>query len=323
MRINTLSDITKENINCEVEFSALVINIKINLTKNQKKYASITLQDSTKVYDAKMWDIDSQEDVINNIKEAILVDVEASVSEYQDKLQLTINKISKCANKDIDYSKYIPTSNWNFEKMQRALSEFKDRIKSPHIKQLIENMVFSKQYYKKFCEYPAAKSVHHNFYHGLLQHVIEVLNYCMTVAKLKRLTDLQVDRMLAIAFLHDWAKTIEYKQLPATGFTVEGSMLGHIFLGAHYALNEINKIKDFPEEDMLIIINGLLGHHGKIEYGSPVLPKSVEAQIVHEADKISGDIESILSFLDTNNDKQESFTDKLWNMGTEYYIGRS
>lgn len=323
MRIHALSDIAKENINSEIEFTALAGNAKINLTKNAKKYASITLMDSTKSYDAKMWDISGQEDVINSIKEGIIVDVVASVSEYQEKIQLTINKIIKHEENDIDYSKFIPTSTWNFEKMQKAILEFKEKIKSPHIKQLVENMVFSETHYSDFCEYPAAKSVHHNFYHGLLQHVIEVLSYCMTVAKLKRLSDLQVDRMLAIAFLHDWAKTIEYKKLPATGFTIQGSMLGHIFLGSHYALNEINKIKDFPEEDMLIIINGLLGHHGKIEYGSPVLPKSVEAQIVHEADKISGDIESILSFMEDNNDKQQGFTDKLWNMGTEYYVGRS
>lgn len=96
-------------------------------------------------------------------------------------------------------------------------------------------------------------------------------------------------------------------------------MLGHIFLGAHTALNIMNEIKGFDEEDKLIILNGLLSHHGKLEFGSPVLPKTVEAQILHHADKMSGDIESILSFMQQQEDNSDSFTGKLWNMGTDYY----
>ena len=122
-----------------------------------------------------------------------------------------------------------------------------------------------------------------------------------------------------MAMLHDWAKIIEYKPLPNVGFTEEGTMLGHIFLGAHNTLNAINEIEGFDQEDKLIIINGILSHHGYLEFGSPVLPKTVEAQILHQADKMSGDVESIMTFISEQEDEDEAFTNKLWNMGTNYY----
>jgi 3'-5' exoribonuclease len=319
MKVDQLAEVTKEQLNKDIEARAFLSEIKIATAKNGKKYANFVLQDSTKSLEARVWDYEDNETMFNNIKKGNIIDIKATVTEYQDKLQLTIKEVF-LVEEEIDLSKYIPTSSWNYDKMQGNLMEFYDKVQSPHIKKLLDELIFSEDYYKVFCEYPAAKTVHHNFYHGLLQHVLEILYYCNTVAKMKRLSQIQIDRMIAIAMLHDWAKIIEYKKLPELGITTTGSMLGHIFLGAHHAMSVIEKIENFPENDMLIIINGILGHHGTYEWGSPVLPKTVEAQIVHEADKMSGDVESIMSHIEQNKDREEEFSGKLWNMGTDYYL---
>ncbi|SDY47835.1 3'-5' exoribonuclease YhaM family protein [Tindallia californiensis] len=316
-----LKSITKDDLNQEVTFIALLIDVKIKATKTGGKYADLTVQDASSKQLVKLWDV-AEEDWLQRAKDEIpVIEVKALVGEYQGKLQLTSRSIRKVDKDSIDMKKLVPSSKWNFDQMQQWLEEFRDRIQTPLIKTLVHEMVFQEPYYEKFCIYPAAKSVHHNFRHGILQHTLEVLKYCVVVATTKRLSQRQVDRLIAMAFLHDWAKIIEYEPLPSNKISDEGKMLGHIFIGSHHVMNKIELLEGFDREDALVILNGILGHHGALEWGSPVLPKSVEAQILHQADKLSGDVESILSFMQEQEESRETFTDRLWNMGTDYYKG--
>lgn len=319
MIINKLSDIGKNNLNQVVEAIVLITEIKLKLTKTEKKYADLTLQDASRKVEAKFWDIEENESFLLSLKANEAIRVKAVVGEYQGNIQLAIKEMERAKEGEVNIRSLIPTSEWDLESMKKGLQFFYDKVQSPHLRQLLDIMIFSGEHYERFSTYPAASKVHHNFYYGLLQHVLEVLKYAYTVATTKKLTDRQIDRLIVMGFLHDWAKIFEYKPLPESGFTEEGAMLGHIFMGAHKTLNVIKEIPDFDEEDKLIILNGILGHHGKLEFGSPVLPKTVEAQILHHADKMSGDVESIQSFMNEDGNKEESFTSKLWNMGTEYY----
>ncbi len=316
-----LKSITRNEINQEVVLTALLVDVKIKKTKNGKKYADLVVQDASMKREVKLWDADEEDPLMKKRDEPPVVELVALVGEYQGKLQLTAQKIREVDGNTVDMRALLPSSRWNYDQMKQWLAEFRDSIETLPIKTLVDKMVFEEPYYEKYCTYPAAKSVHHNFRHGILQHTLEVLKYCVMVATTKKLTQRQVDRLIAIAFLHDWAKTIEYEPLPSNQLSDEGKMLGHIFIGAHSAMNIINSIEDFDRDDALIILNGILGHHGMMEWGSPVLPKTVEAQILHQVDKLSGDIESILSFMDENKEATENFTERLWNMGTEYYKG--
>lgn len=318
MRINQLKDISKNHINEIIEAIAMLIEVKVKTAKNEKKYADITIQDASRKMEVKCWDYDEHVELLNNLGTNGIVILRGIVGEYQGQLQLTIKQLQKASEAEIKMEELIPVSDWGAETLQKGLQYFYDKIKSRHMKELVDKMIFNEEFFNKYCTYPAARQVHHNFYNGLLQHTLEVLKYATTVAGTKKLSQRQKDRLIVMGLLHDWAKIIEYTPLPAIGFTDAGTMLGHIFLGAHTALNRMKEIEGFDEEDKLIILNGLLSHHGKLEFGSPVLPKTVEAQILHHADKMSGDIESILSFIQ-QEESQESFTGKLWNMGTEYY----
>lgn len=318
MRVNQLKDISKSHINEIIEAIAMLIEVKVKTAKNEKRYADITIQDASRKMEVKCWDYDEHVELLNSLGANGVVILRGVVGEYQGQLQLTIKQLQPAKEAEIKMEELIPVSDWGAETLQRGLQYFYDKIKSSHMKELVDKMIFNEEFFSKYCTYPAARQVHHNFYNGLLQHTLEVLKFATNVAGTKKLTQRQQDRLIVMGLLHDWAKIIEYTPLPTIGFTDAGTMLGHIFLGAHTVLNRMNEIEGFDEEDKLIILNGLLSHHGKLEYGSPVLPKTVEAQILHHADKMSGDIESILSFIQ-QEESQESFTGKLWNMGTEYY----
>ena len=318
MRVKQLKEISKNHVNELIEAMAMLLEVKVKTAKNEKRYADIVIQDASKKMEVKCWDYDDYVDLLSSLAANEVVLVRGVVGEYQGQLQLTIKHLQKADEAEIQMELLIPVSDWGSDTLQKGLQFFYDKIKNPQMKVLVDKMIFNEEFFNKYCTYPAARQVHHNFYNGLLQHTLEVLKYAITVAGTKKLTERQQDRLIVMGLLHDWAKIIEYTPLPAIGFTDAGTMLGHIFLGAHSALNIMNGIEGFDEEDKLIILNGLLSHHGKLEFGSPVLPKTVEAQILHHADKMSGDIESILSFMQ-QEESDDSFTGKLWNMGTDYY----
>ncbi|MBU5674892.1 HD domain-containing protein [Alkaliphilus sp. MSJ-5] len=319
MSIKQLKDINKNYISQTFEATVLMSDIKVKASKNGKRYADVIIQDSSKAMEVKYWDYEENEEFINSLSPENAINIKAVVGEYQGQIQITIKQIEKANMDNVNIGDLIPTSNWGIDSMKNGLDFFYEKVKSSHMKKLIDRMIFSNDYFKKFSTHPAARQVHHNFYHGLLQHTLEVLKFGYTVATTKKLSERQIERLIVMTMLHDWAKIIEYKALPSVGFTEEGTMLGHIFLGAHTTLNVINEIEDFDQDDKLIILNGILSHHGHLEFGSPVLPKTVEAQILHQADKMSGDIESIMSFMADQENEEDTFTTKLWNMGTDYY----
>lgn len=316
-----LKDLSKEHLNRIVELKVLIAGVALKRTKSDKVYADVTIQDSTKSMETKCWDYEQFEEVFEGIKDGQAALIKGLVGEYNDQIQLTIREIRPMEEGSYDPGDFIRKSDWDLAMMEKSLGVFYDKIHSEEIKELIDRLIFAEPYYSRFITYPAAKMVHHNFYHGILQHTLEVLKYAVTVAGTKKLTQKQMDRLIAIGLLHDWAKIKEYHPLPKLELTDEGMMLGHIFLGAYQVEKEIESIEGFSEEDRLVILNGILGHHGALEFGSPVLPKTVEAQILHQADKLSGDIESILQFTEDHHEEESSFTPKLWNMGTGYYKG--
>lgn len=320
MRIQTLKEIGRNHLNQQVELWGMLIETKVRIAKNEKRYADLILQDNTKRVEVRYWDYEENLKFFEEMQDNALVAMTAVVGEYQGQLQLTAKAIRLLGETEANPGDFLPVSEWGMETLMKGLDYFYDKVETPHLKKLLDKMIFHQDFFQQFSTYPAGKQVHHNFYHGLLQHVLEVLKYAYTVATTKKLSQRQVERLIVMVLLHDWAKIIEYTPLPSIGFTEEGAMLGHIFLGAHHAYNAMREIEDFDREDMLIILNGILSHHGKLEYGSPVLPKTVEAQILHHADKMSGDIESILAFTALEDTEGATFTGKLWNMGTEYYL---
>ncbi len=317
--IKELKDISKEFLNEMVDMVVLLTQVNVKIARSGKKYVDLLLQDTSRTMEAKFWDYEARQDLFDAFDNYEIVRIKGTIGQYREQVQLTIKEIDRVEGNEFTVKDFLQTSPMDFNSMIKALRIYRDKIKSPHLQKLVDEMVFSEEFYDDFTSYPAASKVHHNFYHGLLHHSLEVLNFANVVASTKKLSPLQIERLYVMAILHDWGKIFEYRELPEVGFTDEGIMLGHIFMGAHFTLKKIDQIEDFPQEDKLVILNGILGHHGSLEFGSPVLPKTVEAQILHQADKMSGDVESILSHISDEREERGNFTSKLWNMGREYY----
>lgn len=322
MKVEQLKDITLECVNQNFEFIVLISDINIKVAKNGNGFVDFIIQDASKIMDAKYWEYDDNKEFISSINIGEPVKIKVFINKYLDKAQIIIKDIKKLDKSEVDIKDLILTSDWNYDKMIEGLKFFYKKITFSHLQELLDKMIFSDDYFEKFSTHLAAKKLHHNYYHGLLQHTLEVLKFAYTVAITKELSNRQQERLIVMAMLHDWGKIIEYESFPNIDFTNEGEMLGHIFLGTHKTLNCINEIENFDEDDKLIILNGILSHHGKPEFGSPIMPKTIEAQILHQADVMSGNTESIITLIKSQEDEKEAFTSKLWNMENTHYYKR-
>jgi len=308
-----VKDITKELVNNKVTFIGLIGSLQVKTTKTEKQYVDLVVGDSEQKILCKLWDY---VEGYLTVGVGDPVEITGMVDEWDGKLQINTKEITKVK---ADLASLIPSSKWELKTMEDGLKHFRDKVSSEHLRKLLDMMIFDNEsLYKRYTTMPAAKMIHHNFYRGILQHTLEVLKFGYSVCSTKNLSEKQIDRFITMTMLHDWGKIKEYTPFPKLETSVEGAMLGHIFITGHFAKNAIKTIENFPTEDELVIINGILGHHGSLEWGSPVVPKTIEAQILHQADKFSGDIESIQSHT-SKESGDEDFTDKLWNMGTEYY----
>lgn len=249
-------------------------------SKAGKNYLSLTLQDKTGTINAKVWDLSN---AIQSFEAGDFIKIDALVQTYQNVLQLNVHKIRKANEGEYDPADYIPTTDKNIEELLKKLDEYIDNTKNKYLKELLIN-VFRKHpvISKKFKTHTAAKSMHHNYLGGLLEHTISVTELCDFFST--HYTSVDRDLLISTALLHDVGKIIELTDFPSIDYTDEGELLGHIVMGAELIGEEADKIEGFPMQLKLLVKHSILAHHGEFEYGSPKLPKTIEAFLLHVAD---------------------------------------
>jgi 3'-5' exoribonuclease len=249
-------------------------------SKNGKNYLSLTLQDKTGTISGKVWDLNNG---IQSFESGDFIKIDAMVQTYQNDLQLNIHRIRKAQEGEYDPADYIPTTNKDVNELYNKLTAYIDSIKTPCIKELLNN-IFMKHplISKKIKTHTAAKSMHHNYMGGLLEHTISVTDICDFFASHYTMVDR--DLLISTALLHDVGKIIELSDFPNIDYTDEGELIGHIVMGSELIGAEADKIEGFPKELKSLIKHSILAHHGEFEYGSPKLPKTLEAFLLHVAD---------------------------------------
>lgn len=249
-------------------------------SKNGKNYMSLTLQDKTGSVNAKVWDLNNN---IQSFEAGDFIKIDAQVQTYQNDLQLNVHKIRRANEGEYEPSDYIPTTNKDVNELCKKLDGYINSIKNPYIKQLLVN-VFTKHplISKKFKTHTAAKTMHHNYMGGLLEHTISVTDICDFFAS--HYDDVDRDLLISTALLHDVGKIVELSDFPNIDYTDDGELLGHIIMGAELIGKEADKIENFPPQLKSLMRHSILAHHGEYEYGSPKLPKTKEAFLLHVAD---------------------------------------
>lgn len=258
-------------------------------TKAGKSYYSLLLQDKTGTVDAKIWDLNNG---IEHFETMDFIKVDGMVTSFQGALQVNVRRVRRTQEQEYDIRDYLPTSRFSIDDMMKELTGYIMTIQNPYLKALLESFfVKDAAFIKSFKEHSAAKSVHHGFVGGLLEHTLSVTKLCDFYCK--RYPILNRDLLLTAAMCHDIGKTTELSLFPANDYTDEGQLLGHIVVGTEMIHDHIRDIPNFPKTLANELKHCILAHHGELEYGSPKKPALVEALALNLADNTDAKMETM------------------------------
>ncbi len=272
----------------------------ITETKAGKVYEHLFLQDKTGVLDAKVWEPNSP--AIHEYEEGDFIEVSGDVIIYGGFRQARINRIRKCEEGEYDIMEYMPSSPYDIEEMFKKVLDLIDSVKDVYLKALLDSFFKDEGFAATFKKSSAAKSVHHAFMGGLLQHSLSVAQncdyFCTHYPILKR------DLLVTAALLHDIGKIRELSDFPENDYTDEGQLLGHIVIGSEWIGQKADEIEGFPKILKTQLQHCILAHHGELEYGSPKKPALVEAMVLNMADNIDAKIEIFSENLEAEPQKE-------------------
>ena len=269
-------------------------NKQIALTKACKEYGNLILQDKTGTIDAKIWDLSSPG--VGNFETMDYIYIDADVTMFQNSNQLNVKRVRKAEESEYIPGDYLPVSAKNISEMYEELTGLIKSIRTPHYRKLAESFfVEDKAFAKAFQFHSAAKSVHHGFVGGLLEHTLSVVKLCDYYAGYYPL--INRDLLLTAAMFHDIGKTKELSVFPENDYTDDGQLLGHIIIGTEMVSERIRTIPDFPAKAATELKHCILAHHGELEYGSPKKPALLEALALNFADNTDAKMETMIEVL--------------------------
>lgn len=259
-------------------------------TRNGKPYDNLLLQDKTGTVDGKIWDPNSNG--IADYDEMDFVEIVGEVTSYNNNLQLNIRQLRRAHEDEYVPADYMPASEKDTEVMYEELLGFVKKIQNPYLRQAAEYyFVKDEEFIRKFKAHSAAKSVHHGFCGGLLEHTLGILKLCEYYVSAYDF--LNADLLYAAALYHDIGKTRELSAFPENDYTDDGQLLGHIIIGVEMFNEAARTIPDFPAKTASELKHCIVAHHGELEYGSPKKPALAEALALNLADMTDSKLETL------------------------------
>lgn len=272
------------------------------VTKNGKNYENVILQDKTGSIDAKVWEPNSPG--IGEFDSMDYIDCVGDVTSFAGSLQVSLKQVRKADEGEYNEGDYLPVSKNSTDIMYDELLSYVDSIGNPYLKQLLDH--FFKEdaaLIASFKSHSAAKTVHHGFVGGLLEHTLSVVRLCDFYAKAYPV--INRDLLLTAAMCHDIGKTKELSAFPVNDYTDKGQLLGHIVMGSEMIHDAAAAIEGFPENVENELKHCILAHHGEYEYGSPKKPALVEAAALNLADNTDARMETLSEIFDAAGTKTE------------------
>ena len=260
------------------------------LTKNGKPYENVILQDKTGMLDAKIWEPGSNG--IDDFGALDYICVTGDLTSFQGALQLNMKRVRKAQPGEYDPADYLPVSDNDIGQMYEGLKDYIKTVANPYLQKLL-SMFFleDKAFEERFKFHSAAKTVHHGFVGGLLEHTLGVTSLCDAFCR--QYPILNRDLLLTAAMFHDIGKMEELSAFPANDYTDAGQLLGHIVIGTEWIGKYIQKIPGFPARLGNELKHCILAHHGELEFGSPKKPALVEAVALNFADNMDAKMETL------------------------------
>ena len=298
-----------------VDHYLLISRLDIRTTKAGKEYLSLILQDQSIALNANVWE--NFNSLANNSKVGDVVKVDGSIEEFQGSLQIRISKIRLLSPSDnISPAEFLPKSEHDLGKMVEEFENRIDKISNKQLKTLL-GRIFSSERFTNFTLAPAGKSWHHGYIHGLIEHTLEIIRICDLMSDFH--PEINRDLLISGAMLHDFGKTEELKYDSAFEYTDKGKLLGHIVIAAIIISEEAKSLPDFPIELKNNLIHLVLSHQGKLEYASPVVPKTIEAIALYHADELSAKVNAYKNALYTEKKSDRGWTRFITLAQTDLY----
>ncbi len=275
--------------NQTISTTFLVKSKELRSKKTGGQFALINFGDKSGDIVGQWWD--NFEDTIDTFDRDDVVFVRGLVNVYRNHLQISIHRMRLCQEHEIDLSHYFPTTRYDVEEMFAEMMGMIGEFQNPYLRQLLENIFACEETARKFKKAPAAKTMHHPYLGGLLEHTLSLLKLCRKVGEHYRGID--IDLLQTGAVLHDFGKIDELSYDRAFSYTNEGQMIGHLVMETIMVAERIREIPGFPDELRRHLLHLLLAHHGKLEYGSPKLPLTPEALMLAYLDDLDSKVEAM------------------------------
>jgi 3'-5' exoribonuclease len=270
---------------------------ELRSTKEGKPYLRLELGDRTGTVEARMWT--KFESAAQDVARDDFIKVEARVELYRDRPQLALIQLRKAKPDEIELIDYLPHTKQDVEKMWAELLEYGSSIRNLWLQKLVGIILNDPSVAPRYKKAPAAKTMHHAYIGGLLEHVVGLCGLAKQVAA--HYPELDVDLLLTAAILHDVGKLEELCYERAIGYTTHGQLLGHIVMELETVLRAMDKIPGFPPQLKTVVQHVLISHHGEYEFGSPKLPMIREALVFHYLDDLDSKMAAARAALATES----------------------
>jgi 3'-5' exoribonuclease len=285
----------------------------VRKSKKDTDYLVLKLIDKTGEIDARVWQVPRGFDPKSVAKK--IVKIKGTVSEWNEQKQLSISAIRPIVDADnVDMEDFFEASPFPIEEMWSELMRIVGSLDNSHVRQLLFNLLKANE--TAFKKSPAAKSVHHGFIGGLLEHS---LSLCKTGDLLSVRYGLDRNLMIAAGVLHDLGKCFELSCDMGTSYTVKGTLLGHLVIGLLILNKAMDEDDSFPDDLRMTLLHIIEAHHGRLEFGSPKTPLTKEALAFHLCDMLDSQL-AIFDRMIKGGINEDNVTEWCKELGGPLYV---
>jgi 3'-5' exoribonuclease len=296
----------------KVIISSFVVAVKqVKPRKTGEPYLALTLADRSGQIEAKMWD--NVADCIDGFEQEHFVKVKGLINKYNRRFQLTVHKLRRLEDSEIDFSDYLPKTTKDIEVLWRTLEEFVATFQDPHLRALVQIFMSDPEIAAAYKSAPAAKTLHHAYIGGLLDHVVSLFRSCDLICQ--NYPQINRDLLLTGAFLHDIGKIHELTYNRSFSYTTRGQLLGHMIIELEMLQEKLAGLPGFPAPLKTLVEHLIISHHGQYDFGSPKLPMFPEALMLHYLDDLDSKIESMRAHFEREASLENPWTTYNGSLG--------
>jgi 3'-5' exoribonuclease len=289
----------------------VVVSKQVKPKKTGDPYLALTLGDRSGHLEAKMWD--NVEEVIDAFEQDDFVKIKGLLNKYKNRFQITIHKLRQLGDSEIDFADYLPKTTKDIGELWQTLAGLVATFQNPFLKTLVESFMADAELAEAYRTAPAAKTLHHAFIGGLLDHVVSLSKSCDLVCR--NYPQINRDLLLTGAFLHDIGKIHELAYNRSFAYTTRGQLLGHMFIELEMLHAKIALVPGFPADLKTLVEHLIISHHGHYEFGSPKLPMFPEALVLHYLDDLDSKMESMRAHFEREAGSETAWTSYNASLG--------